>query len=328
MHHLTTQRLLAFTDHVEFERMVLDILSHLEFPGIDPQSPTVADGGKDGLYYYADQTCAWFAFSLQKGWKTKYDKDLKKALASGKEIKRFIFCTNRDTAALERDARKNTATQNHRIDVDFWDGERLRVALDTICKDIRQTYLGIADNSTIRRKLRYILLDPENEVDGVALWRLEAMLPLMRAPRGVFDLLKGVDLSTVCETNIEIKSFAELLEAYFAFRMFKTQLETYGINFVGEKLKDNTFLAYWQIIAEYCIHVAFGASESDALRWSQLQGVSHDGAKCKTIYPEITKENEFQKLLVKTKESADKCATALEATKNIKSLLVQLSYNI
>ena len=62
----------------------------------------------------------------------------------GKKIKRSIFCTNRDTAALERDARKNTATQNHRIDVDFWDGERLRVALDTICKDIRQTYLGIA----------------------------------------------------------------------------------------------------------------------------------------------------------------------------------------
>jgi len=41
--------------------------------------------------YYADRTCAWFAFSLQKGWKTKYDKDLKKALASGKENKKVYF---------------------------------------------------------------------------------------------------------------------------------------------------------------------------------------------------------------------------------------------
>jgi hypothetical protein len=141
-------------------------------------------------------------------------------------------------------------------------------------------------------------------------------------------LLKGVDLSTVCETNAEIKSLSELLEAYFAFRMSKTRLENYAINIVGEKLKDNNFLAYWQIIAGYCIDVAFGASESDALRRSQLQGVSHDGAACKTIYPEITKENEFQELLVKTKESAEKCATALEAAKNIKSLLEQPSYKI
>ncbi len=176
------------------------------------------------------------------------------------------------------------------------------MALGTICKDIRQTYLGIADNSTIRRKLRYILLDPENEVDGVALWRLEAMLPLMRAPRGVCDLLKGVDLSTVCETNIEIKSLAELLEDYFAFRMFKTQLGTYGINFVGEKLKDNTFLAYWQIIAGYCIHVAFGASESDALRWSQLQGVSHDGAKCKGSTQKLRRRTSFRNCLSKRRK--------------------------
>jgi hypothetical protein len=323
MHHLTTQRLLGFTDHIEFERMVLDVLSYLEFPGIDPQSPTIADGGKDGLYYYSDKTCAWFAFSLQKSWKTKYKKDYEKALKSGQSIKTFVFCTSRDLPVLERDKRKQNAMVKNGVAVDFWDGERLRVALDTVCKDVRQTYLGISDNSGTRRQLRYILLDPENEVPAASLWRLESAVPSVRGARGCFQLLKTADLSTVAETNAEMKALAGLLEAYFKFRMFASQLESHTVTLVGQKLKNNHFVSYWHVLAGYCMHRAAGIAEAEALRIAQIQNISGVESGCLAMYPEVIADLQFKRLLAPALISAQKCDKSLTVAKGVKSLLEQ-----
>ena len=54
MIHETAQHLIAFTDNVQFERLVLEVLSYHEYPGIDPQSPGLGDGRKDALFYYDD----------------------------------------------------------------------------------------------------------------------------------------------------------------------------------------------------------------------------------------------------------------------------------
>jgi hypothetical protein len=329
MFHKTIQKLEAFTDHVEFERMVLDILSYLDYPGIDPQSPDLADGGKDGLYYrYGDQSCVWFAFSLQKRWKRKFNSDLVAAVNSGQNVHRFVFCTNRCIPALERDKLKESSLNEHGIEADFFDGERLRVALDTVCKDVRQNYLGIVDNTTIRRQLRYILLDPENEVSSIGSWRAEIVFLESSAPRGVFGLLKDTDLSSVCETGVEVRVLSELMETYFMFRMLASKLESYTAEYVGEHLPDKNFIPYWKVIAGYCIRIAAEWDEEKAMRWSKIQNISHNGKDCQAIASVIVREDWFQNLVSEVVKLARSCDKHLTAIRALQSLMKQPRYDL
>jgi hypothetical protein len=329
MFHKTAERLEAFTDHEEFERMVLDILSYLEYPGIDPQSPDLADGGKDGLYYYSDQSCVWFAFSLEKRWKRKFNSDLEAALESGQSVRRFVFCSNRRLPALERDKLKAEILKEHGIEVDFFDVERLRVALDTVCKDVRQNYLSIADNTTIRRQLRYVLLDPENEVPSISMWRArETVFLKSSAPRGVFELLKAADLSSVGETGKEIKALSELLDSYFAFRRMVSRLESYAVGYVGQHLPSNDYIPYWQVIAGYCMRIASGWDEDTAMRWSKVQNISHNGNDCRRIASMIMQEERFQSLVSETAQLAAKCDECLEVVQALQSLVAQPRYDL
>lgn len=333
MYHVTLQRLRDFTDHVEFERMVLDILSYLAYPGIDPQSPTVADGGKDGLYYYADKTCAWFAFSVRKDWKVKYKQDLDKAVVSGKAIKKFVFCTNRDIPALERDAIKIEVAANHGFDIEFFDGERLRVALDTVCKDVRYRYLHIADNSTIRRQLRYLLLDPQSEAEAARVTSIERLAMPNPAPRGVFALLKAADLSMVCETPSEIKALLELMDAYFALRAGCKRLEQVTIQFVHGHMPHNDFVASWWAIVAYCLYRLFGKSHAEALFVSRQSGIDHKGEDCVRIHDALTKygddiSKEVARLIPIVQEAARECAKRLDIVSKLDSLVEEPKYDI
>lgn len=327
MYHETLQKLRDFSDHPEFERMVLDILSYLEYPGIDPQSPNLPDGGKDGLYYFSSHgDCVWFAFSLQKRWKSKLKKDFDAAIQSGQTIKKFVYCTNRTIPVLERDKLKNEALENHLIEVDFFDGERLRVALDTVCKDVRYRYLGIADNTVIRRQLRYILLDPESEVSHSQLYKAERVFLTSLAPRGVFELLKSADLSSVCESPLELRGLDELLEMYFTFRSLAKKLETYTLNFVGDQLPGNDYVRFWQVVAAYCIQRAAGWDERTALRISRLQGISHSGEECKKVYSAIKSDDKFCNLVAELSKIAEVCNTSLTKVTSIQSLTEKPKY--
>jgi hypothetical protein len=324
MFHQTAQKLSAFTDHVEFERMAADVLSYLEYPGIDPQSPDLADGGKDALYYsYDGQNCTWFAFSLRKDWKVKFKADLKSAIESGNDIRRFVFCTNRCIPALERDKLKTEVFQANKLEVEFFDGERLRVSLDTVCKDVRQTYLGIIDNTTVRRQLRYVLLDPENEVPAIQAVRAEAVFLSSSAARGVFTLLKDADLSSVCETPEEMRCLSELLDSYFVFRRTASGLESFTVDYVGEHMPSNHFVGYWQVIAGYCIRVVLGWGEEDAMRWSKLQGISHNGRDCVRIASDIQQDEKFRSIISDTGVRASHCNERVAAVRALESLVAR-----
>lgn len=159
MYHETLQKLAHFTDHIEFERMMNDILSSLGYVGINPQSPGLANGGKDAIYSNGLNKIM-FSHSLEKTWKKKFNQEYKSFKKQGKGFNKFVFCSNQQIPALERD-KIIKEKRREGVEVEFFDQERIRTLLDTKFKKLREIYLNIQDNTTIRRKIRNILYDPE-----------------------------------------------------------------------------------------------------------------------------------------------------------------------
>src|SRR6266536_4203144 len=157
MYLQTMLELSHMTDNIKFEWMMCDLLSSIGYKGINPQIPGLADNGKDTIYYDEDKATI-FAFSTQKTWKTKFNSDFASAIRNDPGFTTFVFASNQPIPARERDKiKKEKAAQG--IEVDFYDAGRIKVLLDNHYKKIRQIYLGIQDNTSIRRKIRNILFD-------------------------------------------------------------------------------------------------------------------------------------------------------------------------
>lgn len=320
MYHITRSRLLSFTDPVEFQRLVLDVLSCTGYHGIDPQSPGLPDGGKDGLIRLPCGENIVVACSLQARWKPKFKSDLAVARSKWAPLRRFLFCSNRNIPALERDRIRRVALGTDGLDVDFYDGERLRVALDTVCKDIRQTYLGIQDNSTERRLLRFILLDPYDEVEALHPWRLESFILTPPLARGVFHLLRGVDLFTVCESLTELQSLSQIIETYFQFRTATCTAERHVLRLVKAALPTERSHVVWNAIAGYCFQRLLGRPEKEAVESVLILGVCQRGEACREALAAVSADGQTAPLLGRALEMARACRDSSSAVLQVPSL--------
>ncbi len=225
MYHRTAQKLLTLTDLAEFERLALDVLAAAGYDAIDPRTLVLVDGARDGLSYYCEATQSWVVFTLQRQWKTRYRRDMERALDTRRPVERLVFCTNRTVPDTEKDGLTKAAA-DYDIQLHFFDGERLRHALDTIATDVRATYLGLPDCATTRRLVRYALTDPENEWSPTAPDKLEALLPECRTARRLYELLRNEDLAAVCDSGLELRALTEVLDAYVCFRRSATALQS------------------------------------------------------------------------------------------------------
>jgi hypothetical protein len=236
------------TDHVKFEWMMCDLLSSHKYKGIDPQSPGMRDNGKDALYHDAEQAIV-FAFSIEKDWKGKFERDIKSAKRHNLTLNTFIFCSNQLIPATERDKKiAEQATQG--ITAEFYDVGRIKVLLDTHYKKLRQIYLGIQDNTTIRRKIRNILFDPDNEVENPRHWTMFAIA----APAdmvGLFTLIRDEDLTMICESEEELVAFNTLLSNLMHYRKLATVIDNYIFDDITDKHLVN-MPSYYQKALEYC----------------------------------------------------------------------------
>jgi|GEM_PF-3479089 len=293
MYHETVQKLLNITDHIEFERMMCDLLSSLEYKGIDPQSPGLADGGKDAMYYSKqDKVC--FAFSLRQDWKKKFNEDFENATKNEIEFNKFVFCTNQSLPALERDKIKKLKKQNE-IEVDFFDQERIRVALDTDFKKIRQIYLGIQDNSTTRRKIKNILFDSQNEVKKNNRWEMLSLAASLEMI-GFFNLIKDEDLSVICETQKEYNLFEEFINIFLVFRKSSTEIDNYMFSIIGNNVSSN-FTGYWNKISEYCKLRLLGVDEENTEKIINTWNITSEFKDCKKLYSIFIGDKDLEKKL-------------------------------
>jgi hypothetical protein len=250
MYLQTMLELSHMTDNIRFEWMMCDLLSSYKYKGLDPQCPGMKDNGKDALYYDPNDAIV-FAFSIAKNWKSKSSKDLESAKSHNLHFTTFIFCSNQRIPATERDKIKaELAAQG--IAVDFFDAGRIKVLLDNHYKKIRQIYLGIQDNTTIRRKIRNILFDPNNEVEMPGRFKMFNVA----APTdmiGLFTIIKDEDLTTICETEDELAAFNTALNILMQYRRLASTIDNHIFNALMNDYQIKVNMpAYYQKVLEYC----------------------------------------------------------------------------
>ena len=313
MYHQTLEKLLRYTDNVEFERLMCDLLSG-KYKSIDPQSPGVADGGKDA-FYYDKQEKIWFAFSLRKDWKQKFNEDFAKAPKSRLPLTSFIFCINQLLPALERDKIKKTYPE---IQIDFYDGERIRVMLDGNYKNLRQIYLGIQDNTTIRRKIKNLLFDPQNEAVYGDRWKainLTATLDQI----GLFDLIKDQDLSSICETQDEFDLLTDYISSFMVFRKVATDIDNSVMAIVQKQMSPtNSSVGYWNKISEYCKLRLFGADKNTLETRIKTWSIASDFSDCERVYDFVVKDEAVEALNYKIGPIQKKCKELMDKIRVLK----------
>ncbi len=224
MYNGTGQELAIITDNVMFEYMMCDLLSSYKYKGIDPQSPGMIDNGKDALYHDAEDSIV-FAFSIQKGWKRKFESDFASARSNNLVFNQFIFCTNQRAAPKERDKIK-AEKKAEGITVDFFDRDRIKTLLDNHYKKIREIYLHIQDNTNIRRKIRNLLFDPDNEVEQPLRWQMLQMIAPLDLV-GLFRVIKDEDISKIAEDQDEYEVLNTFVDKFIKLRKVAGDIDRY-----------------------------------------------------------------------------------------------------
>ncbi len=306
MYLQTMLELSHMTDNIRFEWMMCDLLSSYKYKGLDPQSPGMKDNGKDALYYDATDAVV-FAFSIEKNWKSKFYKDLESAKSHNLHFTTFIFCSTQRIPATERDKIKEELVAQE-ITVDFFDAGRIKVLLDTHYKKIRQIYLGIQDNTIIRRKIRNVLFDPDNEVEMPGRFKMFNVA----APTdmiGLFILIKDEDLTAICETEDELTTFNTALSVLMYYRRLAAAIDTH----IFETLMNDYQIklnmpAYYQKVLEYCNARLRGEDRDKVENYVTAAGyMGPTNDFCEELYERLLGNQELRALLEKLETVHQQC---------------------
>ena len=183
-------------------------------------------------------------------------------------------------------------------------GHDLAAQLVQAIRDILASGPVVSTDLALRAHVRSIVLDPGHEVARLDAWSAEQTLLGDPTGRGIFDLLKNLPSpESACQDATEQAAVTELLPAYREFRAAASALDEFSIRFAGDQLSGNTYVPYWRIIAGYCVCIAGGWREEEALLVSQTQGVTHDGEQCRRISGLIIENAKFKVLLARTQEA-------------------------
>jgi len=250
MYLQTMLELSHLTDNIMFEWMMCDLMSLVGYKGIDPQNPGSADNGKDAIYFENDNMIV-FAFSIQKTWRRKFNSDFASALRHNSDMKTFVFGSNQRLSTQAKDAIK-AQKEVLGIKVDFYDAGRIKVLLDNHYKKLRQIYLGIQDNTTIRRKIINVLFDPDNEVKMPESFKMF----IVAAPTdmlGLFTLIKDEDLTAICETEDELAAFNTALNVVMHYRRLASAIDRHIFDTIMNDYQIKSGMpGYYQKILVYC----------------------------------------------------------------------------
>ena len=136
-------------DGSRFERLCTDLLFREGFKDIIPIGGT-HDGGRDaeirrckGIRSTGGVT--FFQYSLEKNWRNKLERELKKVYAKGHEINFYVFVTSQRATGESRDKLAELATQSYGWQLIVYDREWLRHRLEEAHPDLATKYLGIPE---------------------------------------------------------------------------------------------------------------------------------------------------------------------------------------
>ena len=134
MHNEIIEKLVKFSDPIEWERLCCDILSKVGYRGIEPQSVGGKDGGKDAIILNDSLGKTAVHMSLRKDWKTKLYEDLEKTRE--KQYDKIIFCSSQLIQGITKDKLKDEVKSNFNVDFEIFDQERFRVEIENNRPDL------------------------------------------------------------------------------------------------------------------------------------------------------------------------------------------------
>lgn len=152
--NLTRTKLSDFTDSIAFEQMCTSLLQQ-DYLRIIPLGGT-GDRGRDAVelptvrgHFQTEGGSAIFQFSLQKDWKTKLRKDVKKVVRNGFRPATYVYVTNQDILTAQRDKVKEEISREYPFEIEPLGLEWLRVRLESPpYLAVRRQYLGL-DETTL-----------------------------------------------------------------------------------------------------------------------------------------------------------------------------------
>lgn len=312
MYLQTMLELSHMTDNIRFEWMMCDLLSSYKYKGLDPQSPGMKDNGKDATYYDEEHAVV-FAFSIRKDWKTKFAEDFESAKENNLVFTTFVFGSNQVLPAVERD-KIRAEKKAEGIEVDFYGAERIKVLLDTHYKKIRQIYLGIQDNTTIRRKIRNVLFDPENEVEMPGRFKMFNVA----APTdmiGLFTLIKDEDLTAICETEDELTAFNTFLNVVMQYRRLSATIDSHIVDTLMNDYQIKLNMpSYYQKVLQYCNARFRGENKQKIENYVTAAGyMGPTNDFCEELYVRLLENQELKLLLDKLEAIHQQCMEVRES---------------
>jgi hypothetical protein len=312
MYLQTMLELSHMTDDLMFEWMMCDLLSFEGYKGIDPQNPGTADNGKDAIYYDNGNAIV-FAFSIQKTWRKKFKSDFASALRQNPDMKGFVFGSNQRLFPAAKDAIKAEKAKLG-IKVDFYDAGRIKVLLDTHYKKLRQIYLHIQDNTTIRRKVTNVLFDPENEVQLSGRHKM-FNVALPNDMIGLFTLIKDEDLTAICETEDELAAFKTALNTMMHYRRLAGTIDNHIFNTVLNDYQIKSGMPnYYHKILDYCNARLRGEDKQKVEDYVTIAGyLGPTNEFCEQLYERLLDNQELKVLLNRLEAIHQECMRVRES---------------
>lgn len=322
MYNTTGLVLANITDDIMFEYMMCDLMSAYKYKGIDPQSPGMTDNGKDALYHDAECSVV-FAFSIQKGWKRKFEKDFASAKSNNLVFNQFIFCTNQRAAPVVRDKIKSEK-EKEGITIDFFDRDRIQILLDRDYKKIREKYLNIRDNTSIRRKIRNLLFDPDSEVEQPLRWQMLQMIAPLDL-LGLFNTIKDEDITEVVEDQEEYEILTAFVDQFIKLRKAAGDIDRYLRRRLVDMFQTNMPNAYDKSI-EYINLRLIGATKADAEKRikSSAMYLASDLSFDEKRYEELSQQEDLMILVRKMLAVQEKCLEIKEKIEQLKGFQFNL----
>lgn len=149
-------------DGGRFERLCTDLLGREGYQDIVPIGGTY-DRGRDA------EICRWkgikatggvtfFQYSLEKDWRGKLDRELKKVYKNGHKINFYVFVTSQRVTGNNRDKLGKCVVRTYGWQLIVYDREWLRHRLEEAHPDLAVKYLGISE--AFIQKFREPQLEP------------------------------------------------------------------------------------------------------------------------------------------------------------------------
>ncbi len=181
-------------DGSRFERLCTDLLAREGFKDILPIGGTY-DSGRDaeirrwkGIKSTGGVT--FFQYSLEKDWRNKLDRELKKVYGKGHKINFYVFLTSQRVTGESRDKLAKFVTQNYGWQLIVYDREWLRHRLEEAHPDLAAKYLGIPE-ATAQEQKKSELKPPEPvSSKGEKAWQLYLQKDYERAVVEFKELVK------------------------------------------------------------------------------------------------------------------------------------------